>query len=57
MRSKIIKIQPTQQFESWVGGLRIARIDPSRQGGMDETRAGLFLLKERPKYVFLVQKT
>ena len=57
MRSKIIKIQPNRKFESWVGGLRIARIDPSRQGGIDETRAGLFLTKERPKYVFLVQKS
>ncbi len=43
--------------ESWAGVLRIARINPARQGGINEIRAGLFWMDERSKCEIVVYKT
>ena len=65
-----IRIRPNSESESGrnpnpnlaelrnlVGDLRIARIDPSRGGGIKETRVDLFLMDERSIFSILVYRT
>ncbi len=38
-------------FAFWAGGLRLARIDPSRRGGMEEPREKSGVLREQVTYL------